>query len=114
MSGDQPGQDVMVEWYRNRIAEPTTTEEVYGYWVFVFGILLGLLGILLFLTSDVQTATTPGKFGIGLAAISLIMVMIGPVIRLPLQRTANRIAYAGSAVALFGVVGFLLTYPGWR
>ncbi|QLH79988.1 DUF1508 domain-containing protein [Halosimplex rubrum] len=104
----------MVQWYRDRIAEPTTSDEVYGYWVFVFGILLGILGILLFLTSDVTTATTPGKAGIALAAISLVLLMIGPVIRLPLQRTANLISYAGGAVALLGVVGFLVAYPGWR
>jgi len=104
----------MVQWYRDRIAEPTTNDEVYGYWVFVFGILLGVLGILLFLTSDVTTATTTGKSGIALAAISLVLLMIGPVIRLPLRPTANRIAYAGGVVALLGVVGFLVAYPGWR
>jgi len=104
----------MVRWYRDRIAEPTTNDEVYGYWVFVFGILLGILGILLFLTSDVTTATTPGKAGIALAAISLVLLTIGPVIRLPLRRTANLISYAGGIVALLGVVGFLVTYPGWR
>ncbi|WP_235853637.1 HVO_2922 family protein [Halosimplex salinum] len=114
MSGERSNPDVMVQWYQERIAEPTTSDEVYGYWVFVFGILVGILGILLFLTSDVTTATTPGKAGIALAAIALVLLMIGPVIRLPLQRTANRVAYAGGAVALAGVVGFLLVYPGWR
>ncbi|WP_246308241.1 HVO_2922 family protein [Halosimplex rubrum] len=114
MSSERSSPDAMVQWYRDRIAEPTTSDEVYGYWVFVFGILLGILGILLFLTSDVTTATTPGKAGIALAAISLVLLMIGPVIRLPLQRTANLISYAGGAVALLGVVGFLVAYPGWR
>ncbi|ELZ22714.1 hypothetical protein C475_16471 [Halosimplex carlsbadense 2-9-1] len=104
----------MVQWYRNRIAEPTTNDEVYGYWVFVFGILLGVLGMLLFLTSDVTTATTTGKSGIALAAISLVLLMIGPVIRLPLRRTANLVSYAGGFVALLGVAGFLVAYPGWR
>jgi uncharacterized protein YegP (UPF0339 family) len=104
----------MVQWYTDRIAEPTTNDEVYGYWVFVFGILLGILGILLFLTSDVTTATTAGKAGIALAAISLVLLMIGPVIRLPLRRTADRISYAGRLVALLGVAGFLVAYPGWQ
>ncbi|MFC7139493.1 HVO_2922 family protein [Halosimplex aquaticum] len=114
MSGNQSSPDVMVQWYRDRIAEPTTDDEVYGYWVFVFGVLLGVLGILLFLTSDVGTATTVGKAGIGLAAISLVLLMIGPVIRLPLRRTATLVSYAGGAVALIGVAGFLSAYPGWR
>ncbi|MDN4015202.1 hypothetical protein QX233_22400, partial [Chryseobacterium gambrini] len=60
------------------------------------------------------TATTVGKAGIGLAAISLVLLMIGPVIRLPLRRTATLVSYAGGAVALFGVAGFLTAYPGWR
>ncbi|WP_167837343.1 HVO_2922 family protein [Halosimplex halophilum] len=114
MSSEPSSPDAMVQWYRDRIAEPTTNDEVYGYWVFVFGILLGILGILLFLTSDVTTATTTGKAGIALAAVSLVLLMIGPVIRLPLQRAANLVSYAGGFVALLGVAGFMVAYPGWR
>jgi len=114
MSSQPSSPDVMVQWYRTHIAEPSTDDEVYGYWVFVFGLLVGILGILLFLTSDVTTATTTGKSGIALAAISLVLLMIGPVIRMPLQRAATRLSYGGGLIALVGVAGFLVAYPGWR
>jgi len=116
MSGDEADADVMVRWYRTRIARPTTNDEVYGYWVFVFGILLGILGILLYLSSYAGggPGSLPGEAGIGLAAVALVLLMIGPVIRLPLRRTATLTCYAGALVAFLGVVWFFLEYPGWR
>jgi uncharacterized protein YegP (UPF0339 family) len=114
MSETEAEGDVMVRWYRNRIAQPTTNDEVYGYWLFVFGILLGILGILLYLTSYPDPGSITGEGGIALAAISLVLVMIGPVVRLPLRRTATLVSYAGALVALLAVVWFLLEYPGWR
>jgi len=114
MSERDADGDVMVKWYRNRIAQPTTNDEVYGYWLFVFGILLGILGILLYLTSYPDPGSITGEGGIALAAISLVLVMIGPVVRLPLRRTATLVSYAGALVALLAVVWFLLEYPGWR
>ena len=116
MSGDEADADVMVRWYRTRIAQPTTNDEVYGYWVFVFGILLGILGILLYLSSyaGAGPGSLPGEAGIGLAAVALVLLMIGPVIRLPLRRTATLTCYAGALVAFLGVVWFFLEYPGWR
>ncbi|MEF8851607.1 MAG: HVO_2922 family protein [Haloarculaceae archaeon] len=116
MSGNEDDADVMVRWYRERIAVPTTNDEVYGYWVFVFGILLGIFGILLYLSSyaGAGPGSLPGEAGIGLAAVALILLMIGPVIRLPLRRTATLTCYAGALVAFVGVVWFFLEYPGWR
>jgi len=114
MSETEADGDVMVRWYRNRIAQPTTNDEVYGYWLFVFGILLGILGILLYLTSYPNPGSITGESGIALAAISLVLIMIGPVVRLPLRRTATLVSYAGALVGLLAVVWFLLEYPGWR
>ena len=80
MSGDGTDSDVMVRWYRNRIAQPTTDDEMYGYWLFVFGILLGILGILLYLTSYPDPGSVPGEAGIALSAVALVLIMIGPVV----------------------------------
>ena len=77
MSGDGTDSDVMVRWYRNRIAQPTTDDEVYGYWLFVFGI---LLGVLLYLTSYPDPGSVPGEAGIALSAVALVLIMIGPVV----------------------------------
>jgi len=40
--------------------------------------------------------------------------MIGPVIRMPLQRAATRLSCGDGLFALVGVAGFLVAYPGWR
>ena len=114
MSRQSSRPDVMVQWYCSHIAEPSTDDEVYGYWVFGFGLLLGILGILLFLTSDLTTATTTEQAGIALATLSLVPSMIGPVIRMPLQRAATRLSYGGGLLALVGVARFLVAYPGRR
>ena len=104
----------MVRWYRDRIAEPRTDDEVYGYWLFVFGVLLGILGIMLFLSSEVGTASFAREAGGALAGIALVLLMVGPVIRLPLARSATYVSYAGALVSFAGVTWFLLAYPGWQ
>jgi len=43
--------------YEQRIGTPTTDDEVNGFWLFGFGVLLGLAGVLLFfLTESATTA----------------------------------------------------------
>ena len=50
-------EGVLYEFYRNRVGEPTTHDEVRGYWVFLTGLLLGTIGILLFIPSAAPRAT---------------------------------------------------------
>jgi uncharacterized protein YegP (UPF0339 family) len=114
MTNQESDPDVMMQWYRERIAEPTTDDEVYGYWVFVFGILVGVFGLLLYLSSFGEPTAFPAKAGIALSAVALVLLMVGPVIRLPLQRTASLVSYAGALVTFLAVVWFLMEYPGWR
>jgi uncharacterized protein YegP (UPF0339 family) len=114
MASENSDSDVMVRWYRERIAEPTTDDEVYGYWVFVFGLLVGIFGILLYLSSFEQPTAFPAKAGIGLSAIALVLLMVGPVIRLPLASRASLVSYAGALVAFLSVLWFFMEYPGWR
>jgi len=37
--------------YRSRVGKPTTHDEVRGYWVFLVGLVLAMVGFLLFLPS---------------------------------------------------------------
>jgi len=105
----ESGSNVMVSWYRNRIADPTTDDEVYGYWVFVFGILVGVLGIVLFVVSG-GTGAMLG-WAVALTAVALVLLVVGPVIRLPLRRRATVVSYLGALVSFAGVVWFLIAYP---
>ena len=99
--------------YRNRVGEPTTHDEVRGYWVFLTGLVLGTVGILLFIPSAAPRATsfTVREASIFIAAVGLVMMVAGPVIRLPLQSWANYAAYAGQAIGFIAAVWFVIVFP---
>jgi uncharacterized protein YegP (UPF0339 family) len=104
---------VLARAYHDRIAEPTTDDEVRGYWIFALGVLAGVLGILLFALST--GPTTIRMAGIALSGVALTLLLVGPVIRLPLERRATGVTYAGAAITIGAVVWFLTVYPvNWR
>jgi uncharacterized protein YegP (UPF0339 family) len=105
--------DALSAFYRRRVGEPTTHDEVRGYWVFLTGLLLGTAGILLFIPSTAPRATsfTLREASIFIAAVGLVMMMAGPVIRLPLQSWANYAAYAGQAIGFVAAVWFVVVFP---
>jgi drug/metabolite transporter (DMT)-like permease len=95
--------------YRNRIGEPTTDNEAYGYWLFVIGIVLGIVGLLLFYLT--ASRSTPRQFGYLLGAIGLVLLFAGPTIRLPLTRRGLILTYLGAVVGLVAMVWFTAFYP---
>lgn len=110
----QPQAGVLTEMYRTRVGEPTTHDEVRGYWVFITGLVLGTAGFLLFLVS--QSAAGAAGFtireaSIFLAAVGLAMLVAGPVIRLPLQSWANYAAYLGQTLCFLAAVWFIMVFP---
>jgi uncharacterized protein YegP (UPF0339 family)/uncharacterized membrane protein len=115
MASASSGDGVLLKWYRNRIAEPTTDDEVYGYWLFVFGVVIGLLGVLLAASTAQQTSGSFQRLaGIALGGIGLLFILIGPIIRLPLQRRATTISYLGAAIGVLAIVWLVLTFEGGR
>jgi len=106
---------ILARLYRTRIGEPTTHDEVRGYWVLLTGLVLATLGILLFLPSESAAGSsdfTLREASIFLTAVGLAMMVAGPVIRLPLEPWANYAAYLGQAVCFAAGVWFLLVFPG--
>ena len=101
---------VLSRVYRGRIGTPTTDDEVYGYWLFVAGIVLGVLGLALFYGSPSQSMVR--EFGYVFAAIGVIALFVGPTMRLPLSRTALFVSYAAALVCLVATLWFTLIYPG--
>ncbi|GCF13625.1 hypothetical protein Harman_15600 [Haloarcula mannanilytica] len=101
--------NALISVYRNRIGEPTTDDEVYGYWLFVIGIVLGIVGLLLFYLT--ASRSTPRQFGYLLGAIGLILLFAGPTIRLPLTRRGLILTYLGAVVGLVAMVWFTTFYP---
>lgn len=109
----EENQGMLYEFYRSRVGEPTTHDEVRGYWVFLTGLVLGTIGIVLFIPSAAPRATsfTLREASIFIAAVGLLMMVAGPVIRLPLQSWANYAAYAGQAIGFVAAVWFVLVFP---
>ncbi|MFB6219453.1 MAG: YegP family protein [Halobacteriaceae archaeon] len=109
-------EDALAEWYESRIGSPKTDDEVYGYWVFVGGVLVGVVGIALFLLSTSLarggTFWTVRGLGIALAGLALPAIVTGFVVRLPLRRGATLLTYAGAALSLLAIVWFWAAYPG--
>jgi len=113
MSSENNG--FLYDLYRKRIGNPTTHDEVRGYWVFLTGVVLGTLGLLLFIPSTSAVGTsglTLREASIFLAAVGLVMLVAGPAIRLPLQSWANYAAYVGQAVCFVAAAWFVVVFPG--
>ena len=96
--------------YERRIGTPTTNDEVNGYWLFVFGLIVGLVGIaIVFLFTE--RATTGRGIGYALAALALPFIMLGAVIRFPLRRAGTTLGYLGAVMSFVGVVWFVSIFP---
>ncbi len=96
--------------YERRIGTPTTNDEANGYWLFGFGVLLGLPGVALF--SVTESVTVTRGIGYRLAALAPPFIMLGAVIRFPLRRAGTYLGYLGTAVSVLGVVWFVSIFPG--
>ena len=103
-------ENPLVRWYRNRIGTPSTADEAVGYWVFVLGVILGFMGILLVMLSEGPGDTIRGV-GIGVAALGLVLLLVGPIVRLPLKRAATLLSYLGAVVCLAGIAWFGTAFP---
>ncbi len=108
MGGER--SDTVVDWYDARIGRSSTVGEAYGYLVFVVGVVVGIVGISLVLISGVESV--PREIGSALSALALLLLLVGPVIRLPLRKSATYLAYVGAAVCLLAVGWFVVAYPG--
>ncbi|EMA65982.1 hypothetical protein C461_12443 [Halorubrum aidingense JCM 13560] len=96
--------------YERRIGTPRTGNEVNGYWLFGFGVLLGLLGVVAFLLTE--SATTGRGIAYALAALAPPFIMLGAVIRFPLRRLGTVLGYLGAALSFLAVVWFVSIFPG--
>jgi len=103
------GPNVLDRVYRSRVREPRTDDEVTGYWLIVLGLLLGLLGLLVVIGSEINSLRR--GLGITLSGVALLVFVLGTVFRLELERRANYLAILGAVVGLVAVGWFWLVYP---
>ena len=109
--------NALVSLYTERITEPATADEVYGYWVFLLGLLASIVGVALFLYSStlergVGPFWTVRQLGIVLAAGGVPLLLAGVAIRLPLRRLATTLTYLGVLICLAALAWFVAIYPG--
>ena len=98
--------------YENRIGTPTTNDEVRGYWLFSFGVLLGVLGVVVFAITTPRT--TVRAVGYAFVALSPPVVMLGAIVRFPLRRSATVLGSLGGLLTLAAAVYFFVVFPdGW-
>ncbi|NIB99493.1 HVO_2922 family protein [Halobacterium sp. R2-5] len=103
----------VTEFYERQIGRAETEDEVYGYLVFVAGLVLGIVGILLFLPSE--SAGSMREYSVALGAAGFALLIAGPVIRLPLRRTATTAVYLGLLLCAAAIAWFLAVFPNqWQ
>ena len=101
-----------VRVYHDRIGPPERPGEAYGYWIVVAGTALALAGgvALLAVESLPLTATMFDVFLVGgstALVVAPVLVLMGLVVRLPLQPFATVLAALG-ATASVGGIGWVL------
>ncbi|MEF8781042.1 MAG: DUF1508 domain-containing protein [Haloferacaceae archaeon] len=109
MSDQQPA-GTLESVYTSYIGEARTGDEILGYWLFVVGVVAGILGVIVFAFTDAQTTARGVSYA--LSAVAPPLIMIGAVVRFPLRRTAMWLAVVGGVLSLVGIVWFLSVFPG--
>ncbi|WP_121740960.1 DUF1508 domain-containing protein [Natronorubrum halophilum] len=106
--------------YEHYVGEPDSSKDVYGYWLFIFGYVLGAAGVFTFVagyagsggSADFYTLTRVSGVA---AATGLAFCLFGIVLMLPVRRIGIYASIFGLLVALGGVVFFGWAYPyNWR
>jgi uncharacterized protein YegP (UPF0339 family) len=105
----------LIELYHRYVGEPESKRDVYGYWVFLLGSLMGIGGVFiaivgeaLFTGSEVFTFRRPA---IMLASMGLSVGLLGILILLPVRRRALLSSIAGLLLTVGSVVMFAQVYP---
>jgi hypothetical protein len=117
MSGEQSGLPFLL--YERYVATPGSKSDVYGYWLFIIGSLIGFSGVSLFLlfTEGISGALDTGLYIIFLeaayvvGAIGVPLALLGVVLLLPTRRGGIGVGVTGFVVSLLGVFWFIQVFP---
>lgn len=99
------------------IGQPTGDQSkynTYGYRIFVAGFLFALVGFLLFLgealfwEQRIFALREPAFIAL---MLSLLCILFGIVLLLPIPETGVKLAVAGAAASVFGILAFVYVYP---
>ncbi|QRV14328.1 DUF1508 domain-containing protein [Haloterrigena salifodinae] len=117
MSSSSEIHQKLFRLYEHYVGEPDSSKDVYGYWVFIVGYLLGAAGIFTYVVGYAGSAGSYTLIRISgiTAATGLALCLFGIVLMLPVRRIGIYASALGLLVALGGVVFFGWAYPNnWR
>lgn len=106
-------RQTLFEWYDKYVGEAVSKREVYGYWIFVLGYAIGVIGVLVYLlgSGGEDASFLIRESAIVLSAPGLALSLLGIVLQLPVRRGAVWAAVASAVVAILSVVWFASVYP---
>jgi len=107
----QSSDNVLVSAYEDRFGDAFTTDEVYGYWLFVIGVVVAVLGMGLFLTSMGDGRTGTRGVAYLFAGSGLATAFAGLVVGQSFNRNAKRLVYLGLVVCLVAMAWFYTVFP---
>ncbi|RQG96475.1 DUF1508 domain-containing protein [Natrarchaeobius chitinivorans] len=103
--------------YEHYVGEPDSKKDVYGYWLFILGYLIGATGVFAFVVGyagDTGSYVLIRVSGVA-AATGLSLCLFGLVLMLPVRKRGIQASVVGVAIALVGVASFAVVYPhDWR
>ncbi len=103
--------------YERYVGEPDSKKDVYGYWLFICGYLIGAAGVFTFVVGYAGEADSYTLIRVsGLAAATgLALCLFGIVLMLPVRKRGIQAGGVGLIVSLLGVGFFGYAYPyNWR
>lgn len=97
------------------VGDAASRREVYGYWTFVVGYVVGIAGVLVYLVGPGSANSTIffqiREVAIVLSAVGLALGLLGIVFQLPVRSAGIWAATGGGVVAVLAVVLFVNVYP---
>ncbi|WP_435551634.1 DUF1508 domain-containing protein [Natrinema sp. CGMCC1.2065] len=107
----------LFQLYEHYVGEPDSSKDVYGYWLFIVGYVIGAAGVATFVVGyagEGEPYTLIRASGIT-AATGLALCLFGIVLMLPVRKRGIQASFVGLLVSFAGVGFFGWAYPNnWR
>ncbi|MFC4543394.1 DUF1508 domain-containing protein [Halosolutus amylolyticus] len=105
--------------YEHYVGEPDSKKDVYGYWLFILGYIVGFAGVFTFVVGytivEGSAKETPIRWGGVAAASGLSLCLFGIGLMLPVRKRGIQASIVGLLISLSGVVLYGILYPdNWR
>lgn len=114
---EAPDSNQLLRYYQRYIGDPDRTVDVYaGFGLFFIGLVLGTVGVIVFLYSATLPADELSTYAIRevagvAAALGLPALLLGIVVLLPVDKRMLYVAAAGTAVTIVAIGIFVWAYP---